>query len=77
MWHNAPSEWSKPLPVLLCHQLSALWKKQIKRSFEVPQRVLPTYNTDRKPEVLVLLYCNKKLFRYNLGKIQLQLIDFI
>ena len=44
------------------------------RNIEVPQRVLPTYNAGRKPEVLVLS-CPDQIL--STEGIQVQLIDFI
>ena len=44
------------------------------RNIEVPQRVLPTYNAGRKPEVLVLSCPDERL---STEGIQVQLIDFI
>ena len=58
-----------PLPPVI-----SLMEKTKKRSAEVPQRVLPTYNTGRKPGVPVLSRPDQKL---STKRIQVQLIDFI
>ena len=49
-------------------------EKTEKRNIEVPQRVWPTYNAGRKPEVPVLSSPDQKL---STEGIQVQLIDFI
>ena len=58
MWHNAPSEWSKPLSVLLCHQLSSLWKKEKKRG------ALKFLNVYYQYQLTILVENQKFLFFY-------------
>ena len=78
MWRNTPSEWSVSSANLCRSSFATSYqpygKKTKKRSIEVIQRVLPTYNAGRKPEVPVLSCPDQKL---STKGIQVQLIDFV